>query len=581
MKYSQATASTRQLLKPSSLAKQYGFNLVEATLTLALLAAFIASLAMFNASNMRKKDARVLASQTEAFALEFTKYMYTQRDQITSEASSKPVTLSPAILKANWPANLAATNFLGQTPCVTIASNPVTHNVEAILYYVGGKTNFTDNQLEIIRKSAVFLGSKGGVLINGAISGNSGWSVNATSPLLSSTNECGAKLSNSSLVINLDLLPQWNLNLYSPTSILRAPDKYSGLLSLPGHIKNSNTSKSNIYMSNDKGIVLDNSDSNNLTKLSVLYKGQGTKTPTLGFGDKIPTTLIGDTFKTNIQFKSGELCNVDEAGKVVADQGLDTKTNSYLVRSTLVCTQNDMLCGRGNYCYLSTVTNNIVFQNNLQGIQDVNGRFICPAEIPYATNVVVGTPGGNVYVMLNQGGSKITSTINTLQEYPSGGTTVQQFPCVNCNPTLLTDFTNSRDKNKLLGVDLATISGAAISTLSLAPPSAEPVVSSLGSYSTVVGYSIPVVESSVICSNACSALHNSLGHIWQNLGIQRFLRTHESMNIVNAANGCICERTDFSGHEDNHTGIAAVIGNLTPIITTVTCSNAPIYKSSN
>ncbi|MBP9742420.1 MAG: prepilin-type N-terminal cleavage/methylation domain-containing protein [Burkholderiales bacterium] len=581
MRFSPNNVNATKILRVNSIVKQRGFNLVETMLALALLTTFLAALAMFSASNMRKKEAKVLASQTEAFALEFAQYMHANREQITSDANSKPVTLSSQLLKSDWPANIAAKNLFNQTPCVTIIKNLATNNLEAILYYVGGNDITTANQLEIVHSSSVFLGSKGGTLANGEILGNSGWQVTNNSEFLSGATQCGGTISKNSVAINLDLLPNWNLDLQPPSSLFRGVDTQSGLLSLPGHVKNANTSKANIYFNNSNGIVLDNSNPDNKTRLSVLYSGQGTKTPTIGFGDKTSTALIGDTFKTNSQFQSGELCNSDEVGKVVTDQGLNNRTNSYLTRSTLVCTQNDMLCGQGNYCYLPSVQNNIVFQNNLVGIQGSSGRFICPAEVPYATHVVMGTAGGNIYVFFNQSSTKVANSIKTQQEYPSGGSVWQTFTCPLCNQALLTDFLNSQDKNKLLGLDLATISGTMVSTVSFGVPTALPISGSIGEYSAVIGYSVPLVESAMMCTTACTALGGIIGHDWQVLGTHRFERVVESMNIVNSSLGCVCERTDFSGkYADNYTGIAAVIGNFTPLITAVTCSNAAVYSAN-
>lgn len=568
--------------------QQRGFNLIESMLALALLAGFMVIVVTFSSANMRKKDARILASQTEAFALNFTKYMRENRNAITDQAAQhSPVILSPQVLGANWSSDLATANMFQQTPCVAIVNNLLTNNLEAVLYYVGGnasKMKLAD-QLDIIHSSAIFLGGKGGVLVDGAILGNSGWQINNDSQFLLGANQCGANLnggnaglSENSVAINLDLMPDWNLNLQPVGALLRGVDNESGLLSLPGHSKNANTSKANIYFSANTGVIFDNSDSNQPIKLSVLYNGQGSKTPTIGFGSTVPTVLIGDTFKSTVQFKSGEFCTADEVGKIVADQGLDNLTNLYLARSNLVCTQNDMRCGIGNYCYLPVVANNIVFENNLIGVQDNYGKFVCPQEVPYALNASVGTPGGNVYVFLNLGSSNVPNSINTYQGYIAGGSGWQIFNCSGCSEMLQTDFSTSRNNNELLGLDLATISGVAVDTVSLAKPSITPITGTSGEYSTVIGYSISV-ESSSICANACASLTKNLGHSWQVLGTQRMLRIHESIEIDNSVLGCACERTDFGGNADNYAGIAAIIGGIKPIITAVTCSNAMVYSA--
>ena len=79
------------------------------------------------------------------------------------------------------------------------------------------------------------------------------------------------------------------------------------------------------------------------------------------------------------------------------------------------------------------------------------------------------------------------------------------------------------------------------------------------------------------------SISNIAGFSWEILGTRRALRNAKPDFVTANQNvGCACERTDFTGaNQDNYSGVAAVIGDFTAKITSVTCSNAATYNSSN
>ncbi len=560
--------------------KQGGFNILESMAALALLSLFTINFFHYKVINNQKKDAKVLANQTSNYAVTFARYMNSNQESLISKAANSPVVLSPGSISANWPEDLDKQNLFHQTPCLVVVTNHTTKHLEAKMYYVGGNTDTSPRNLQIVRDGSIFLGSKGGILINGEIAGNSGWNIKHNSPFLSSASLCGGIPSNNSLAVDLDLFMDWNQGLQPINSLLRGLDKTPGIQSLPGHLRNSNTSKSNLYFNQNHGIILDNTQ-DKIAKLSVLYNGQGTEAATIGTGTTI-TTIRGDTLKPNLQLQAGQCCTAQELGKLVLDLGLNNSDNTYLAKSTLVCTQNDMLCGSGKYCYLPSITNNIIFQNTTQGIQDANGNFYCPPEVPFAKAYSLSIPSGQAYVFMSNRSSTVPDYINVIYENTNGSNSNwTPWNYFGDGEYFMTDFNNARDRAGLLKVDLATIKGSAVGTTTTPPGSAIPITGTIGQYSVVRGFSVQTATAN--CNNICAAISNIAGFTWEKLGTRRALRNAKpDFSILNQNLGCGCERTDFTGaNQDNYAGVAAVIGDFTAKITSVTCTNTATYTSAS
>ncbi|MCC2644930.1 MAG: Bacterial shufflon protein N-terminal constant region [Burkholderiales bacterium] len=325
-----------------------GFGIIESMLTLALFAAVTMSIIFFTSHNAANKDAKILSAQTEAFAATYAKYLKSNYDTLVERIQAGPVTFSPQALDLQhvWPSDLSKANMYQQTPCVTVVKNSDTGEMEALMYYTGVSTHQSALAANIVRNASIWLGSKGGILLNGKIQGNSGWYINNGSVFLSGVSLCGGSLANNSLAINLDLLPEWNQNLQPVYSILRGIDNTSGQLSLPGRLKNANTAKSNIYFSQSNGIILDKTYPENPIKLGVTDTGSGSPgTASVGLTNTMSDRLTLDTLQPNLAYPAGTPCNAQEEGKTVADKEIPGVTNNILARSTLICTKSDLLCG--------------------------------------------------------------------------------------------------------------------------------------------------------------------------------------------------------------------------------------------
>ena len=70
-----------------------------------------------------------------------------------------------------------------------------------------------------------------------------------------------------------------------------------------------------------------------------------------------------------------------------------------------------------------------------------------------------------------------------------------------------------------------------------------------------------------------------IGWTWQPLGTRRRSRIGSVLEIRNQQLGCGCERTDFLGwNHDNYAGLSVVINREKSVISSVTCSNMPVYS---
>jgi hypothetical protein len=564
--------------------RNMGFSIIESMIALAFLAAVMSGILLFDSNNSVQKDAKILSTETEAFAVAFANYMSHNHILLSQLASiTTPVTLSPQELGVSWPIDLSSKNQYGQVPCVTISKNPANEELEALMYYVGGSSDISAKSLNFVRSASAHLGSKGGILLNGAIQGNSGWQIARDSIFLNNAIKCGGVLTNNSLAINLDLMPQWNQNLQPAYSLLRGEDKIVGLQSMPGHIKNANTLKSNLYFNAGAGIILDDSEQANPTKLTVSYNSERTGEATLDLGSSVSTKLVSDSFQPDSFFKPGDGCSSLEEGKTVADGGVSDAANKLLARSVLVCTQNDLLCGTGNYCYLTSIPNQITFRNILRGIQNVSNQFICPKSVPFAMNVQTGLlGGGHIYAIVNTGGTVSSNTIMARLDKNGIFTRVINCSTRGCNPGIRTDYKSGivDGVGQLISVDLATVTGEPVGFISGGgDPTYQVIQGAIGNYTTPIGYQVN--SGATVCSQVCSSLKQVLGNNWQLLGTQRQSRIGVNVGVDNSQLGCACERTDFAGmNPDNYKGIAAVILSVRSIIISATCSNMPLFNKN-
>lgn len=425
-------------MKNNPIKKYKGSAILDSLMALALLGSILTSWVMFNQVNYNRKIARKIAAETTEYARVYAKYMNDKySDLLAQTQNGSPAVLTPSSIGGYWNSDLASQNLFKQTPCVTVVPNKKTGDLEAVMYYVGGQRTVANKYAMIMRQALIILGSKGGLLLNGMIQGNSGWHVDSGSTFLSNSNQCNSgELSNDSIAVNIDLMDQWNQDTQPYYAISKEQDNGTDIRKKPGHMLNYNTSKSDITVRSGNGVILDNSDQNNPIKLKMGY-GNGTNAATVGLytnGQAISKTLV-DTIEPVQAGIPGDSCDYQEIGKIIADNG-NTFTTNILNRSTLICSQNHMMCGAINStatCYLPTESNRVVFSNATQGIQNDNGSFMCPRETPFALNVK--TSGGVSNAILIQGSlSGYTVTLGYSIRTP--GTIIIKATCSN-----MPDFT--------------------------------------------------------------------------------------------------------------------------------------------
>lgn len=407
---------------------------LDSLLALTLLASVLSSWVIFTEANIARKNAHKLAAETITYARIYAQYMVNTRSSIVNTLrNGNAYVLTPELLlkDGKWNTDLETLNVFKQKPCVVIVPNSKSANYEAVMYYVGG-VDMSSHKLDfIMRQARILLGGSGGIFKAGEIEGNSGWNINASSPFLTNSSLCGGAPSNNSLAVNLDLMPEWNQTMQPFLAIAKEEDNGQDIRKKPGHMVNYNTLKTDLVLPITNGVILDNSDSNNPVKLQMAY-GNGSNIATLGLysnNKQINTKTVAASLEPIQAGVSGDSCENQEVGKIIVDRGKIT-TGQYLSRSTLVCSDNKMLCNGVNAshtCYLPVEANQIVFQNNVTGIQNATGNFVCPGEMPFALNsepkdlkVIQGDLSGylvNIGYYLKNGGLIKRVTCSNMPDY--------------------------------------------------------------------------------------------------------------------------------------------------------------------
>lgn len=575
-----------------------GFGVIDSLLALALFATIMVGILAFDNKNLEQKDARILANQTSVYAEIFARFMNNKFKDLNSHEAGQVIIITPDTIKNSglWPQELIPKNIYQQTPCVSLIKNVATHDMEGIMYYVGGRDTSSKHHSEIVRSASVILGSKGGVFHNGTINGNSGWRLSEDSEFLTqAANKCGAPITNNSLVVNLDLLPNWNQNLQPMTAIMRGVDlAYSGNNGLPGHVSNANTPKSNLYFSGNHGVILDNTNPTNPVKLAIQYSGTGTLHATLGLGSGTPTTLIADTLQPSILARAGDPCNYDEVGQVVVDNGLANDTNNVLARSTLVCTVNQLLCGDTIQCYLPSIANRVILQNNSIGLATAPNQFICPKNIPFASNAsIVGGQASGYYYMTNLGNQigctyatatdgngywrpDINNPYSCIIPFISGGC---NGGCGGYDGQEIRSFGQYKATGNPTYQDFTS---ASVGT------SLVPLIGSLNNYRVNIGYMVNQGDVVVDCDSICSQLPPVANQPWF-----KFDNSNQPFYPHNSVSGYVGDTLGIYGKNScgcftysNNDGNWATINGLAivvldhpkVIINKVMCSNMPTYS---
>lgn len=565
--------------------KQLGFGLVDSIITLVLLASALLIYTIIKNNIRETQQAKILADETYAFSEAFASYI--NRPPVYNTLTTKPYqniikAFTPAMIQAsgstNWPNGLLGKNLFNQIPCLITSASTATGDVEAIIVYTSGPSIHSGRARRIMSKAAIELGGIGALVMNNKIYGNSGWFIdlNGNSPFVKGIANCGGKIPNYSIAVNLDLMMQWNQKLQPPTSITTAPDQNvnslyakggSTIYSLPGHMYNSNTTKTDLYLAgtNSKyntSVVLNNENRFNPTRISVVDTGSRTYSPAVGLTSNSKninnsSRLVSETVQPNKQVSpDNNLCDITEVGKTVANAGnTDPNLKNILSRGTLVCSHNEMLCiGNASHtCYLPSIPNKITFQNKTNGIQNNNGVFRCPQSVPFLDPTSVAE-------------AKYTVSLKSYYDSLPFSYTPQSKV-----------FNISCQGGQGSGQGSCVVTGIVSSDTPYTPYNANITSNATLSYASLNGYTVPVGFSSLTAS-AQIDYNNLLDQIIKDKNIDRCSYTSYG-NFINQYDNSLYYYEVCSNYfaNINIVAIQAIPNNLIVNISTATCSNLPVY----
>lgn len=548
---------------------QLGFGLIDSMIALGIFSVIAVSGIMYFNKQQVNKNAENLANQTRQYAVIFTRNI--QHEMRSNESLGKRlnageiITLSPNELNdIVWSNSIATKNIFGQTPCLTMMKNNNTNKIEAVMYYVGGKSFGNNNQdMNTVRNANTILGGISGIYANKAVIGNSGWNIATNSVLLQNSYRCGGEIANNSLVINVELLPSWyefEQNILNSTLLSRGTDLNHGQTELPGHMQNYNTVVTNMGITQGNGIVI-----NQAQNIKLALNNTNSKQ---SFGFVRPnnnSAIHGSYIKAIGSAKAGDSCTEAQLGEIVLDNGI-TSTSTALTHSTLTCTASFACPNAVNhaaYCYRTNELQDVVLTNATNGIQDNNGQFRCPASVPFVREDGANTDVTsyiNVYVGYNNGSTK-SSIVYSL--FNVNGDVINQL--FNNQPASTNLATGIRRLITLTDTNIASpvISNVAIGNNGYR---LELIYLNIGGSVTKIGYSI--ISNVLDCNALCGKLDTLLGSHWRILG------GGDTSVTTNITNGCGCERTDINNGVYNGIAVIKLAGAK---LLSVGCTNQPTF----
>lgn len=362
--------------------KKRGFTIIEILITLAFLGVISVLYYKNNNKEIDLRRSRALADQANVHAKLFINYLVSNESSIsTATSSTTPMVISMDQLIASGSVQTATgVNLLSQKPCLAIVKNPNTKKIEAVMYYVSEKTNPNITKA-FMQTAAISLNELAGVY-DGANVRTSTWSLPSSSVYFLNSGQCvsGYTLRANSLVLNLNLYPEFNNSIHQDIGLYRKLDPNNRANPL-GTAGNKNTSLTDI-ITNGKDIQLNNSANLKLT----------TNNPSsLSLNN---ANLMANTFEASSMIASGTQCSSSDLG-TIARQGDANVGNT---QSDVVCSYSPLICGGAGYCYTPVLNNTIIYKD-VSKSGWMGTAFTCPANVPYlqaATAYQEGNP--NPYV---------------------------------------------------------------------------------------------------------------------------------------------------------------------------------------
>lgn len=362
--------------------KKRGFTIIEMLFALVIFA--IVSILYFknNNSEIDLRRSKALAEQANVHAKTFINYLVANESSISAATSTTAPTIisMDQLIASGNVQTVTGVNLISQKPCLSIIKNAATKKIEAIMYYVAAKSNPTISS-EFLQKAALSLNELAGVY-NGSGVKTSSWNLPSSSVYFLNSGQCvsGYSLRPNSLVVNLNLYPEFNHSIHPDIGLHRIldPNKATKPLGTPGNL---NTSLTDI-VTNGKDLLLNNTANLKLT----------TNNPySLGVNG---SNLSANTIEATSAITSGTQCNSSDEG-TIARQGDSNVGNT---QSNVVCSYNPLICGGNGYCYTPVLNNTIIYKD-VSNSGWMGTTFTCPAHVPYlqsATAYQAGNP--NPYI---------------------------------------------------------------------------------------------------------------------------------------------------------------------------------------
>lgn len=528
--------------------------------------------------------------------------LYELNKNLLRSSPNSVITLAPS----NWDSKYQTTNMFGESPCLALAYNASTDTMYGIMFYVADKEKTYKDKSKLIQRALLSLQGKGAAYVDSSIAqavnqnryGNNtlsptSWSPNNLNTLVSGSSICGGKIAMNSIIINMDLLPEFNQRLIAVSGLVKSTSQNNtNQTYLPNHLFNANTLKSNLTV--ESSVLLDNTNQAQPIKMNIAYGAGGNTTLNVGNNqsDDTTTTFLSSAIQPNTSIRSGVICQAEELGKV-AITGADSAGTNALSRSIVSCTKNVTLCPTTGYCYLPSKDNLVTYKAEAGfGLEDANGIFRCPVYAPYAIKSSTDSDN-NVDIFINNGGAVTGSylynvivddshTPNNLRTIGNNNQILSRYyncgyatGSGNCNFYGVWEFVYTIDFNQITHGNMGKVKLA----------SAEVIYDGNTELSTPRGYKM---NSLTDCNNICKSLDNDYGNGWIDIStVAGIMPDYGNRTISSniASNKCGCakvggaSKTYKGNYYDNLQLLGiALIEKKPSHLTSITCSNSPSYN---
>ena len=602
--------------------KNSGFGLLDSLVALAIfgtvLTLYVRQTEDINISKRAKNyatnsitDAKEFAKQLQTFvstgsskykdsgsAVYKNETLYEANKNLLRTSPNSVITLAPQ----NWDSKYQTTNMFGEKPCLALAYNASTDTMYGIMFYVADKEKTYKDKSKLIQRALLSLQGKGAAYVDSKIAqavnqnrdGNNtlsptSWSPNNLNTLVSGSSVCGGKIATNSIIINMDLLPEFNQRLIAVSGLVKSTSQNNtNQTYLPNHLFNANTLKSNLTV--ESSVLLDNTNQAQPIKMNIAYGAGGNTTLNVGNNqsDDTTTTFLSSAIQPNTSIRSGVICQAEELGKV-AITGADSAGTNALSRSIVSCTKNATLCPTTGYCYLPSKDNLVTYKAEAGfGLEDANGIFRCPVYAPYAIKSSFNS-APNVDVFVNANGNTTGSILTSVKVDAPG----QGFPTIavgGSNQEILSRYQscnggcNNGVWRYIVTMNFADATIQHGNKLTIPQGSTEIIYDGQTALSTPRGYKL--TNTFTDCNNVCPNLDSTLGGTWgeintiaTSINLGGTWNANPYINIP--TNKCACARVggvSKYGYNNLQVYGIALIENTQPHLTSITCSNSPSYN---